>query len=595
MENAVRKLLILLLLSAPCAAQNLTIGGYIDGAGRLSFAGSAMTGYISGDGHLTLNGLTPFQVNSPTNGQCLTYSSSVTAWINSACGGGGGSGTVTSVSVASANGLSGTVTNPTTTPAITLAPTFTGIAYSNGTGLAAAVAANFPTLNQSTTGNAATATALAANPTDCAANQYATTIDAAGNLTCAQVAAAQVTGLATSATTDTTNAANITSGTLPNARIVALPEANTILGTAIAPTALTTNTNNYSPTGGSGADIWTLSSTANIDLTGIVGCTLNRTLTLRNGGSFTITLRDQSSSSSAANRFIFSVTNAFGATTDEVLAPGMAVQLRGTGNGCVPVMIGQVMNVDATLNDVLMLHWIGPDNVVLDGANVDGAGGTQITTIGAGQYTNECNTNGNCFYVIQQDGTGASAVAGMNATVSSINALWQANSAAAPAFVPNGPAGANAYLGVEGTTASLCFSTGVSGPNNGSCADVNWNWTLKTTSTATNATNGFIYWPSTAGVPSATPAKLTGTYANAQPMLIDNVDDFLFMYRAGWKSPVPKLIVSTVSGLPTCTATLQGSMRAVSDATAPTYNGTLIGGGAVIVPVFCNGSAWTSH
>jgi hypothetical protein len=36
------------------------------------------------------------------------------------CGGGGGSGTVTSVSVATANGISGSVANPTTTPAITL-------------------------------------------------------------------------------------------------------------------------------------------------------------------------------------------------------------------------------------------------------------------------------------------------------------------------------------------------------------------------------------------------------------------------------------------------------------------------------------------
>jgi hypothetical protein len=36
-------------------------------------------------------------------------------------GGGGGSGTVTSVSVVTANGVSGTVANPSTTPAITLA------------------------------------------------------------------------------------------------------------------------------------------------------------------------------------------------------------------------------------------------------------------------------------------------------------------------------------------------------------------------------------------------------------------------------------------------------------------------------------------
>ncbi len=42
------------------------------------------------------------------------------AWQKSSGGGGGGSGTVTSVSVATAHGISGTVANPTTTPAITL-------------------------------------------------------------------------------------------------------------------------------------------------------------------------------------------------------------------------------------------------------------------------------------------------------------------------------------------------------------------------------------------------------------------------------------------------------------------------------------------
>jgi hypothetical protein len=54
------------------------------------------------------------------------------------------------------------------------------------------VAADIPTLNQSTTGNAATATALAANPTDCSAGQYATTIAANGNLTCSQVSYSQI-------------------------------------------------------------------------------------------------------------------------------------------------------------------------------------------------------------------------------------------------------------------------------------------------------------------------------------------------------------------------------------------------------------------
>ena len=50
----------------------------------------------------------------------------------------GGSGTVTSASVVSANGLAGTVANPTTTPAITLSTSVTGVLKGNGTAISAA-------------------------------------------------------------------------------------------------------------------------------------------------------------------------------------------------------------------------------------------------------------------------------------------------------------------------------------------------------------------------------------------------------------------------------------------------------------------------
>lgn len=55
-------------------------------------------------------------------------------------GGGGGGGSVTDVSVVSANGLAGTVANSTTTPAITLSTTVTGLVKGNGTSLSAATA-----------------------------------------------------------------------------------------------------------------------------------------------------------------------------------------------------------------------------------------------------------------------------------------------------------------------------------------------------------------------------------------------------------------------------------------------------------------------
>lgn len=51
-----------------------------------------------------------------------------------------GTGTVTSVSIVSANGLAGTVATSTTTPAITLSTTITGILKGNGTAISAAVA-----------------------------------------------------------------------------------------------------------------------------------------------------------------------------------------------------------------------------------------------------------------------------------------------------------------------------------------------------------------------------------------------------------------------------------------------------------------------
>lgn len=48
----------------------------------------------------------------------------------------------------------------------------------------------------------------------------------------------------------------------------------------------------------------------------------------------------------------------------------------------------------------------------------------------------------------------------------------------------------------------------------------------------------------------------------------------------------------TVATLPT--AGTQGRRAWVTDATAPTFGGALTGGGAVVIPVFDNGTAWVS-
>jgi hypothetical protein len=73
-----------------------------------------------------INALLPTQTSH--SGQFLTTNGTVASWGSPA-----GAGTVTTVSVASANGLAGTVANPTSTPAITLSTTVTGIVKGDGT------------------------------------------------------------------------------------------------------------------------------------------------------------------------------------------------------------------------------------------------------------------------------------------------------------------------------------------------------------------------------------------------------------------------------------------------------------------------------
>lgn len=73
-----------------------------------------------------------------TAGQVLTVAGGLPSWATPS----GGTGTVTSVSVVSANGFAGTVATATTTPAITLTTTVTGVLKGDGTAISAATDAD---------------------------------------------------------------------------------------------------------------------------------------------------------------------------------------------------------------------------------------------------------------------------------------------------------------------------------------------------------------------------------------------------------------------------------------------------------------------
>lgn len=101
-------------------------------------------GPITTSGTITLDGvLNVASGGTGTSTPALVAGTNVTitgTWPNQTINssGGGGSGTVTTVSVVSANGLAGTVANATTTPAITLSTSITGILKGNGTAISAA-------------------------------------------------------------------------------------------------------------------------------------------------------------------------------------------------------------------------------------------------------------------------------------------------------------------------------------------------------------------------------------------------------------------------------------------------------------------------
>jgi len=131
-----------------------TGNGTIEGDANLTFASSTLSIGVAGaaTGILTVSGVTSGTVtiqpasaagtytltlptDDGTSNQVLTTNGSgVLSWSSPA-----GVGTVTDVSVVSANGFAGSVATSTTTPAITISTSITGLLKGNGTAISAAV------------------------------------------------------------------------------------------------------------------------------------------------------------------------------------------------------------------------------------------------------------------------------------------------------------------------------------------------------------------------------------------------------------------------------------------------------------------------
>lgn len=99
----------------------------------------------------------------------------------------------------------------------------------------------------------------------------------------------------------------------------------------------------------------------------------------------------------------------------------------------------------------------------------------------------------------------------------------------------------------------------------------------------------------TAGI--ATTGSSTGFPIVGPVGAATNINLFLTGKGAGFVQLGSPLVlpIFTVGSLFACNGSTKGAYAAVSDANSPSYNGTLTGGGAVSIPVYCNGTAWTAH
>jgi len=87
----------------------------------------------------------------------------------------------------------------------------------------------------------------------------------------------------------------------------------------LTPAQITSNQNDYNPTGASSSNVLRLSTDASRDITGFAFSSAYKTLLVHNVGSFDIVLKDESASSTAANRFALS--------GDATLSPDQSVLL----------------------------------------------------------------------------------------------------------------------------------------------------------------------------------------------------------------------------------------------------------------------------
>lgn len=172
---------------SPATAQRLGIGSagqILTVVGGIPQWANAVTGFTNpmeaiGDIIIGSTGGTAIRLAGGSSGQVLTMSGGSPQWTTIS-----GSGTVTNVAVITANGLTGTVANPTTTPAITLSTTVTGMLKGSSNAIVQATANTdyvLPSNTLTINGTTNQITSSTSNPTNIGTTSRTWTLGLASN------------------------------------------------------------------------------------------------------------------------------------------------------------------------------------------------------------------------------------------------------------------------------------------------------------------------------------------------------------------------------------------------------------------------------
>jgi hypothetical protein len=147
----------------------------------------------------------------------------------------------------------------------------------------------------------------------------------------------------------------------------------------ISPTQITSNQNDYNPTSLSGANTLRLTSDAARDITGLQGGADGRILFIHNVGSFTITLKDESVSSSSANRFALYSDITLQSDT------GVIIQYDSTSSRWRAINLASVGG--GSFSSFTVAGDGGASQTITDANTLTIAGGTSLTTTGSATDT----------------------------------------------------------------------------------------------------------------------------------------------------------------------------------------------------------------